>query len=129
MSKEFEHPTEAELEILQVLWNHGPSTVRFVHESLGKHQRVGYTTTLKQMQRMFEKEWLVRNEDSKPHYYEAILPEEKVKESLLQKFVDKTFQGSALDLVMHALGSSDTTLEELDQLQAWLDEKKKGGES
>ncbi|MCB0841354.1 MAG: BlaI/MecI/CopY family transcriptional regulator, partial [Bacteroidetes bacterium] len=68
MSKEFEHPTEAELEILQVLWNHGPSTVRFVHESLGKHQRVGYTTTLKQMQRMFEKEWLVRNEDSKPHY-------------------------------------------------------------
>ena len=118
-------PTEAELEILQVLWENGPSTVRFVNNQLnekrdGNQKEIGYTTTLKFMQLMNEKGLAKRNEESRTHIYDANVKEEDAQKDLLQKFVDKTFRGSATKMVMQALGGHDTSKEELDEIKALI---------
>ena len=119
-------PTEAELEILQVLWQHGPSTVRFVNDQLNEkrdrnQKEIGYTTTLKLMQLMVSEKGLAkRNEESRTHIYEASVNEEAAQKDLLQKFVDKTFRGSATKMVMQALGGHDTSKEELDEIKALI---------
>lgn len=87
-------PTDAELEILQVLWQNGPSTVRQIHEAL-EARDVGYTTTLKLMQIMFEKGLLNRDADSRSHVYSAKVNEAETKRTLLNRFVETTFRGSA----------------------------------
>ncbi len=114
-------PTEAELEILQVLWQHGPQTVRFVNDEQNRHREVGYTTTLKWLQLMLEK-GLVLREGSKPHTYRPAVREEETQGQLLDRFVDATFGGSALKLVLRALGKGQNTREELDQIQALLNQ-------
>ena len=91
MGKSIPRPTEAELEILQVLWQHGPSSVRFVNEQLNTKREVGYTTTLKLMQIMVEKGLAHRNTDSRTHIYKAAIAEEDTQEKLLKSFVDSTF--------------------------------------
>ncbi|WP_347157518.1 BlaI/MecI/CopY family transcriptional regulator [Pontibacter chitinilyticus] len=121
-------PTESELEILQVLWQHGPSTVRFVHEQLSQTKEVGYTTTLKFMQLMAEKEMLAADKTSRSHIYRPLLEEEKTQRHLLDRFLDATFRGSASKLVMQALGNSKTSREELDEIRNLLD-KLEGGNS
>ena len=93
-------PTEAELEILQVLWQHGPSTVRFVNEQLSRHKETGYTTTLKFMQIMAEKGLVRRNEAQRTHVYQADASEEETQQRLLDRFLDTAFRGSAMKLVM-----------------------------
>src|SRR4029079_17486847 len=89
-------PTRSELEILQVLWKHGPSTVRFVNDTLNEIKRaVQYTSTLKLMQIMAEKKMLTRDESSMKHVYHAAVEEQKTKGVLLEKFIDAMYNGSA----------------------------------
>ena len=123
MSKnKLQKPTESELEILHVLWASGPSSVRFVNDKLNENRNgeVGYTTTLKIMQIMAEKRLVLRNTDSRTHIYEANVSEQETQKVLLQKFVDKAFKGSAMQLVMQALGNHQTTPEELAQIKALI---------
>jgi BlaI family transcriptional regulator, penicillinase repressor len=118
-------PTESELEILQVLWQKGPSSVRVVNEILGEQKEVGYTTTLKQMQVMHEKGLLERDTDAKSHIYSTSIPEEDTQKHLLQQFVDNTFRGSAMKLVMQALGNHDVSENELDEIKALISKMEK----
>jgi len=125
MSKINIKPTESELEILQILWEHGASTVRFVNDFLNKkrasgQKEIGYTTTLKLMQLMHEKGLASRNEESRTHIYEAKVQEGEMQKALLEKFVDKTFRGSAMKMVMQALGNHKTSKEELDEIKALI---------
>ena len=115
-------PTESELEILQVLWQHGPSTVRFVNDHLSQRREIGYTTTLKLLQLMLDKGLVQRDEATKTHVYQAAVRQEETQGLLLDRFVEATFGGSALKLVMQALGNRSTSREELDQIRTLLDE-------
>ncbi|NUQ26835.1 MAG: BlaI/MecI/CopY family transcriptional regulator [Saprospiraceae bacterium] len=125
MNEQIPKPTEAELEILQVLWQHGPSTVRFINDKLSEQREVGYTTTLKLMQIMLEKGILVRNTDSKIHVYRAAVGESDTQQQLLDKFVEATFRGAAMKMVMQALGNHKTSPAELDEIKALIDKIEK----
>jgi predicted transcriptional regulator len=113
-------PTRSELEILQVLWEHGPSTVRFVNDQLNHQREVNYTSTLKLMQIMFEKGILVRDETSMKHVYSVAEEEQKTKAFLLDKFVDAMYKGSASKLIMQLLGDKKTSKEEMDAIRKIL---------
>src|SRR5690349_1952362 len=114
-------PTKSELEILQVLWQHGPSTVRFVNDTLNEQGReVNYTTTLKLMQIMAEKEILKRDESSMKHIYSPVQEEEKTKSYLLNRFVDTMFNGSASQLMMQLLGNKKPSKKELQEIKKLL---------
>ena len=115
-------PTKAEVDILTVLWKHGPSTVRFVHDQLNIFKEVNYTTTLKQMQLMAERGFLKRDETSMKHVYEAKEEERKTKSVLLDRFVDHLYGGSAGNLVMQLLDNKKASKEELDAIRAVLDQ-------
>jgi predicted transcriptional regulator len=122
MDASIPRPSDAEVEILCILWDHHPASVRFVHEELCKKKQVGYTTTLKQMQRMQEKKMIRRiDTDDKTHEYEAILQREATRNSLFDRLVETAFQGSAMDLVLHTIGRSTTSPEEIRTLKEWLD--------
>jgi predicted transcriptional regulator len=114
-------PTKSELEILQVLWQHGPSTVRFVNDQLNEQKRaVQYTSTLKLMQIMVEKEMLNRDESSMKHIYSPALEEQKTKSFLLDRFVDSIYNGSASSLMMQLLGNNKTSKKELQAIKDLL---------
>ena len=113
-------PTEAELKILQILWQHGPSSVRFVNDKLNEEKEVGYTTTLKIMQIMADKELVKRNTESRTHIYESLIEEDATQKQLLKKFVDATFRGSAMKLVMQALGNHEASEDELEKIKALI---------
>ncbi len=108
-------PTDSELEILQILWRKGPATVREIHEELSKD--VGYTTTLKIMQLMFEKGLVTRTEEGRSHLYTALAQETSTQQTLLERFIDNTYRGSASRLVMQALGNQNVSREELDEIK------------
>jgi len=114
-------PTRSELEILQVLWEIGPSTVRDVHTELLKQKDVNYTTTLKLMQIMADKGILARDESQMKHVYRAAEDEQKTKDRLLEKFVDSMYKGSASKLVMRLLGNKMTSREDLAAIKEMLD--------
>ncbi len=122
MAKQAPMPTDSELEILQVLWQYGPSTVRFVNEEMNKGKEIGYTTTLKIMQIMLEKGIAKRNEDSRTHIYSAAISEDAAQKKLLNRFMDATFRGSAMKLVAQALGSNKTSKEELDEIKKLIEQ-------
>lgn len=111
-------PTEAELEILNLLWKDGPSTVRQVND--GKSREVGYTTTLKIMQIMHQKGLLKRTKLGKLHVYEANISKEDTQNQVVKKLVDGLFQGSALRLAMHALGSTESSKEDIEEVRTFL---------
>jgi predicted transcriptional regulator len=114
-------PTRSELEILQVLWQHGPSTVRFVNDKLNEQKReVNYTSTLKLMQIMVEKNILKRDESTMKHVYESVQEEDKTKGFLLDRFVDSMFQGSASSLMLQLLGNKKTSKKELEKIRELL---------
>ena len=117
-------PTEAELEILNVLWANGPSTVRDVHTLGGK--ATGYTTVLKQMQVMVEKGLLERCERFRSHVYEARIAKERTQQQLTRNLVQRAFDGSAKNLVLGALSSQKVSPEELKEIREMLDEFEKG---
>ena len=117
-------PTDSELEILHVLWQHGPATVRAVNDELGQRRRteVGYTTTLKLLQLMLDKGLVRRDDEGRSHVYRAAVREQDTQNLLLDKFVTATFGGSALKLVMQALGNRQTSADELAQLRRLLND-------
>jgi BlaI family penicillinase repressor len=111
------HPTDSELEILQVLWQNGPSTVRLVNDRLNEKRIVGYTTTLKIMQIMAEKGILSRRKKDRTHIYTPVLNEDETKSLLVNKLLKNAFGGSAGKLVMQALGNNKTSADELKQIK------------
>lgn len=113
-------PTRAELEILQVLWEFGPSTVRFVNDKLNEQRDVNYTSTLKQMQIMADKGILKRDESQMKHIYIPVEAEQKTKDQLLNRFVNTLYKGSASSLVMQVLGNSETSKEDLNSIKELL---------
>jgi predicted transcriptional regulator len=115
-------PTDAELEILRVIWERGPSTVRQVHEALVGTRETGYTTTLKLMQIMADKRLVDRDESSRTHVYTARMSEEHTQGQLLSDLVDRAFGGSAAALVLRALSTQSTSDEELQEIRKLIDE-------
>jgi predicted transcriptional regulator len=115
-------PTAAELQILQVLWERGPSTVRDVHQALKEEKALGYTTVLKLMQIMTAKGLLRRDEQQRAHVYEAEQPAEKTKRQLAADVLERVFDGSARELMLHALASQRSTRKEIEELRSLLDE-------
>ena len=121
-------PTDSELEILHILWEQGPCTVRTVNDVLNEQRRnsqpskesAGYTTTLKLMQIMYEKGLVSRAEEGRTHTYTALVRESDTKGLLLQHFVDNAFKGNTARLVMQALGNHEASAEELDEIKALI---------
>jgi len=118
-------PTNAELSILSVLWQRGPSTVREVHDALtaGRDDMVGYTTVLKLLQIMAEKKLVKRDTRARRHVYAAAASEATTRRDLLSDLVDRAFGGSSLALVLQALSTTRATPAELDQIRRLLDER------
>src|SRR5512132_461663 len=119
--KQTPRPTDAELAILNVLWERGPSTVRDVHDALSGVQVTGYTTVLKLLQIMTEKGLVVRDETQRAHIYEARYSEQRTQRQLLADLVDRAFGGSPAKLVMQALTERKTTADELNAIREMLD--------
>jgi BlaI family transcriptional regulator, penicillinase repressor len=120
-------PTESELEILNILWEKGTATVREIHEVLEKTKDAGYTTTLKLMQIMHDKKLVKRDASSKTHIYKANISQEDTQGQMLKKMIDTVFNGSAMDMVMQALGNHKASKDELEMIRQYLEnvEKKK----
>jgi BlaI family penicillinase repressor len=119
-------PTAAELEILTVLWERGPSTVRDVHETISGRKPTQYTTVLKLLQIMAEKGIVERNEDARAHLYKASRPMEWTQRQLAGDLLERAFGGSAKSLVMGALAARKTSKKELAEIRKLLDSYEKG---
>ncbi|MFN8094647.1 MAG: BlaI/MecI/CopY family transcriptional regulator [Vicinamibacteria bacterium] len=115
-------PTTAELDVLQVLWKQGPSTVREVHEHVSRERTVGYTTILKQMQVMHEKGLLVRTERFRAHVYEPSVPSGRTRRQLAQSLLVRAFDGSARELLQSALAGRRVSGAEIAEIRSLLDE-------
>lgn len=115
-------PTASELEILHILWERGPSTVREVHETLSSRKPIGYTSVLKLMQIMTSKGTVRRDEEQRAHVYEAVQPAEKTKRQLAADVLQRVFDGSASELMMHALAGHKASKEEVEELRRLLDD-------
>ena len=122
MSQSARLPTDAELEILRVLWARGPSTVREVQEALSERREVGYTTALKLLQIMHEKGLVRRDESARTHVYEAAVAQESTQNALVGDLMDRAFGGSSSALVLGALSSKPASREELAEIRRLLDE-------
>lgn len=120
-------PTDAELEILRVLWLRGRSTVREVQDSLNDNKPTGYTTVLKMLQIMTEKGLVQRDEEQRAHVYQAKLAQAQTQQQLVGDLLDRAFDGSASSLVMQALATKKTSAEELTKIRKMLDEFERGG--
>ena len=118
-------PTEAELAILRVLWERGPSTVRDVTQALQDERGTGYTTALKLMQIMTEKGLVQRNDSQRTHVYEAVAPAEQTQKQLVTDLLERAFGGSAQKLVLQALAGRKASLEDLAEIRRLLDEMEK----
>ncbi|HEX4028644.1 MAG TPA: BlaI/MecI/CopY family transcriptional regulator [Rhizomicrobium sp.] len=114
-------PTASELEILHVLWSRGPSTVREVLDSLNEKKSLGYTGVLKLLQIMTAKGTVRRDESNRAHVYEACRPADQTKRQLASDMLQRVFQGSTSQLMMHALAGRSTSPEEIEELRRILD--------
>jgi hypothetical protein len=117
-------PTESELEILSILWEKQQATVRAVHEELSKSKESGYTTTLKLMQIMHEKNLVTRDDSSKSHIYMATVSKSHTQNQFINLMIDNLFSGSPSDLVLQALGNSRHTNDDLEKIQQMINELK-----
>ena len=113
-------PTGAELEVLQILWKNGDSTVKSINDELNKNKKVGYTTTLKIMQIMYKKRLLNRERSGRSHIYKPVPQKDETQNVLLEKILETAFAGSASKLVMHALGRSKTSRKEIEEIKEYL---------
>ena len=120
--KRSQGPTESEMEILQILWQNGSCTVREVHETLSEKKDVGYTTTLKIMQIMADKNLVLRDTSSRTHVYTAAIDQESTQKSMLSNFITNTFGGSASSLVLQALGNHKTNDSELREIKNLIEQ-------
>ena len=122
VSKSLPKPSEAETAILRVLWEQQPLSVRDIHAELSRTREVGYTTTLKQVQRMHAKGLVTRTKgEGKSHDYSAAVAEGATKSRLVDRFVQTAFDGSVPELVMHAIGP-DASSDDIAKIRAFLDE-------
>src|ERR1035441_1722235 len=119
-------PTDAELEILTVLWSRGPTTVREVHETIARRKPTQYTTVLKLMQIMAEKGLVRRDEKQRAHIYEAARPREWTQQQLAGDLLQRAFNGSARSLMLGALSAQRASRKELEELRTFLEEYEKG---
>ena len=117
-------PTDAELAILSVLWERGPSTVRDVHDELNRHTATGYTTVLKLLQIMTEKGLVVRDESARTHIYAPASTQDQTQRQLVTDLLDRVFDGSAAQLVMQALAAKKATPEELAEIRRLLNKSR-----
>ncbi|MCW3788835.1 BlaI/MecI/CopY family transcriptional regulator [Plebeiibacterium sediminum] len=115
-------PTAAELEVLNILWKEEPLTVKEIHELISSSKNVGYTTTLKIMQKMTTKGLLNRKANGKSHLYYATYKKDETRGRLLDRFIDSAFSGSASSLVMQLLGNKKTSKEELDEIKKVIEQ-------
>ena len=115
-------PTEAELELLGILWARGPSTVREIHEALSGQKSTGYTTTLKILQKMLEKGLLRRDERERSHVYEAVWKAEETQRHLVRDLLRRAFRGAAAKLVVQALSEEKVSGEDLAEIRNMLDD-------
>ena len=115
-------PTPSELEILHVLWNRGPSTVREIHDVLAKQKDVGYTSALKLLQIMTTKGLVTRTEDQRAHVYQATQPAETTKQQVVADVLQRVFRGSASQLMQHVLSGRRGSKEEIEEIRRMLDE-------
>jgi BlaI family penicillinase repressor len=111
------NPTKAELDVLRVLWSHGASTVREVHDVLAGRRTVAYTTTLKTLQNMTAKGLVVREERGIQHLYRAKHPEQQMQRRLVRELLDRAFEGSTANLVVQALASKRASPDELEEIR------------
>ena len=119
-------PSNAELEILRILWKEGPLTVRVVHDALRTGRDIGYTTVLKTMQLMAEKKLVTRDESERSHVYAPAVEEKSVKRRLVSDLLDRAFDGSAAQLVMQALSDKPASAEDLRKIRQMLRENSRG---
>ena len=122
MKTKVPRPTDSELDILRVLWQRGPSTVREIQETLSENKPTGYTTALKLMQIMTEKGLLSRDERQRTHVYRPRVPAEKTQRQLVTDLLDRAFSGAADQLVIQALSAKPVSREELTEIRSLLDE-------
>ena len=122
-------PTDAELDILRVLWDLGPSTVRHVHTTLQRQREIGYTTVLKLMQIMAAKGLVARDETARAHVYQAKVAREQTQRQLVGHLLDRAFGGSAAKLMMQALSGRKASAEELAQMLQMLADFEQGKET
>ena len=121
MHRNLPRPTDAELAILRILWERGPSTVRQVHEQLARDRQAAYTTALKQLQIMTEKGLVERDERERTHVYKAKLSEDQTQRQLVRDLLDRAFGGSASKLVMQALATRRASADELREIRKLID--------
>ena len=114
-------PTSAELEILRVIWERGPSTVREVYKTLEEEREIGYSTVLKFMQIMTDKGSLIRDESVRPQIYRPARPQKQIQQGIVRDLVSRAFGGSAASLAMHALSDKKSSAEERRQIRELLD--------
>ena len=119
-------PTDSELEILTLLWEHGPMTVRELNDQLNKERRVGYTTSLKMMQIMTEKGLLIRDTTQRSHIYSPSLNPEEVQSNILDHILKTVFMGDRSKLVLQALGNKTASQKEISELKALIKEIEEG---
>jgi predicted transcriptional regulator len=120
-------PTDSELEILSVLWERGPSTVREVYEAINKSKLTGYTTVLKLMQIMTGKGLVQRDEGQRAHVYEARLEQGETQRQLVGHLLDRAFDGSAAKLLLHVLSDKKASAEDLSEIRELLDKFERKG--
>ncbi len=118
-------PTEKEIQILSILWQHGPGTVRAVNSKVNQNETAGYTTTLKLMQIMFKKGLLTRDESSKTHVYSPANPENIVQKEVVDSLLQRLFAGSTEKLVMSALSAKKVSRSELEKIKMFIRQKER----
>lgn len=118
-------PTEAELELLRVLWEKGPATVRELHDAINLHRPVVYTSVLKILQIMTEKGLVEREESGKAHIYRAAASQEDTQNQMLRDLSERLFSGSAAQLAMHALAMQPASAEELEEIRSLIEQKRR----
>ena len=116
MSKDKTTLTGAELEIMQVVWDHGKTTVRDVYEALNQRRKVAYTTVLTMMKLLEHKGFLSRDDSERTHVYRPLRRKERVVTAMVDDFIDRVFQGAARPLLMHLIAENDLTSDEIEQL-------------
>lgn len=118
-------PTEGELELLSILWERGPSTVRDLHQAISERRPLGYTSVLKLLQIMTEKGLVDREEAGKAHIYRAAETQQETQSQILSDMSRRLFSGSAAALAMHALATQPVTEQELEEIRTLLEKKRK----
>lgn len=117
-------PTEGELELLRILWDLGPSTVRDIHQEISSHRPLGYTSVLKLLQIMTEKGLVEREEAGKAHIYRAAAEQHETQDQMVRDISDRLFSGSAAQLAMHALALEPVNDQELEELRNLIEQKR-----